>query len=194
MALFFGHTKASIKLIVNELKSFSLIANFIAQLATIGYLSYNLITQSGLWYINLALLVLALSYFIFTLVCYVKEVKKEVQNEVKLFLKWSKRVIKLFPIGVAIYSLFLAASNLTPIALISPIVITVTWLLDVLINILCLIVEARFSLILESLAEDVGHWPIVGNWANQLAFKPGTTTQNEKMDTVKEMAAAEAAE
>ena len=193
MALFLGHTKAAIKLIINELKSFAFIANSITQLATMGYLSYNLITNK-LWYINIPLLVLALSYFIFTFVCYVKEVKKDTQKEVKAFLKWTKRGLKLFPIGIAIYSLFLATSNLTPIALISPIIITVGWLLDVLINILCLIVEARFSLVLDCLVEDVGHWPVIGNWANQLANKPGTATQNEKMDTVKEMAAAEAAE
>ena len=86
MALFLGHTKAAIKLIGNELKTFAFIANIIAQVTMLGYLSYNLITSSGLWYINLALLLLTLAYFSFTIVVQVKEVKNLKSCSSKKFL------------------------------------------------------------------------------------------------------------
>ena len=189
MALFLGHTKAAIKLIGEELKTFAFIANLIAQFTMIAYLSYNLITSAGLWYINLALLVLS-----FTLINRIHEIKKETRKEIKSILKWSKRVLKLFPITIALYSLSLATTNLTPVALISPIIITVAWLLDIIINVLYLVIEARASLIMDSLAEDFERWPVVGSWARQLANNPGNNEPNEKMDIVREMAAAEKAE
>ena len=194
MALFLGHTKAAIKLIGNELKTFAFIANIIAQVTMLGYLSYNLITSSGLWYINLALLLLTLAYFSFTIVVQVKEVKKDTQQTVTRIVQWTRRILKLFPISVALYSLFLASSNLTPVALISPIIITVAWLLDVLINLVYLIIEARATLLLDCLAEDFEKWPVIGNWARQLANNPDHTEPNEKMEIVREMAAAEKAE
>jgi hypothetical protein len=194
MALFLGHTKAAIKLIGNELKTFAFIANIIAQVTMLGYLSYNLITSSGLWYINLALLLLTLAYFSFTIVVQVKEVKKDTQQTVTRVVQWTRRILKLFPISVALYSLFLASSNLTPVALISPIIITVAWLLDVLINLVYLIIEARATLLLDCLAEDFEKWPVIGNWARQLANNPDHTEPNEKMEIVREMAAAEKAE
>ena len=193
MALFLGHTKAAFRLIGEELKTFAFIANLIAQITMLGYLTYNLITSSGLWYINLALLVISLVYFTFSIITRVKEVQKKTQAEVKRALKWTKRVLKLYPIGIALYSLFLATSNLTPIALISPIVITVAWLLDIIINVLYLIIEARATLIMDSLAEDFQRWPVVGNWARQLANNQDNEP-NEKMDVIREMAAAEKAE
>ena len=193
MALFLGHTKAAFRLIGEELKTFAFIANLIAQITMLGYLSYNLITKAGLWYINLALLVISLVYFTFTIITRLKEVQKKTQAEVKRALKWTKRVLKLYPIGIALYSLFLATSNLTPIALISPIVITVAWLLDIIINVLYLVIEARASLIMDSLAEDFQRWPVVGNWARQLANNQDNEP-NEKMDVIREMAAAEKAE
>ena len=194
MALFLGHTKAAIKLIGEELKTFAFIANLIAQFTMLAYLSYNLITSAGLWYINLALLVLSLAYLAFSLITRIKEVKKETQKEVRCIIRWVKRVIKLFPITIALYSLSLATSNLTPVALISPIIITVAWLLDIIINVLYLVIEARASLIMESFAEDVEKWPFVGNWARQMAYNSSNNEPNEKMDIVREMAAAEKAE
>ena len=193
MALFLGHTKAAIKLIGNELKTFAFIANIIAQVTMLGYVSYNLMTSSGLWYINLALLLLTLAYFSFTIVVQVKEVKKDTQQTVTRVVQWTRRILKLFPISVALYSLFLASSNLTPVALISPIIITVAWLLDVLINLVYLIIEARATLLLDCLAEDFEKWPVIGNWARQLANNDHTEP-NEKMEIVREMAAAEKAE
>ena len=68
MALFPGHTKAAIKLIGEEFKAFAFIANLIAQFTMIAYLSYNLITSVGLWYINTALLALSLAYLTFTFI------------------------------------------------------------------------------------------------------------------------------
>jgi hypothetical protein len=176
------------------LKTFAFIANIIAQVTMLGYLSYNLITSSGLWYINLALLLLTLAYFSFTIVVQVKEVKKDTQQTVTRVVQWTRRILKLFPISVALYSLFLASSNLTPVALISPIIITVAWLLDVLINLVYLIIEARATLLLDCLAEDFEKWPVIGNWARQLANNPDHTEPNEKMEIVREMAAAEKAE
>ena len=194
MALVLGHTKAAFKLIGDELKTFAFIASIIAQVTMLGYLTYNLIAPAGLWYINLALLVLSLAYFAFTLVARIKEVKSQAKKEVRRIVKWTKRVLKLYPIGIALYSLLLAPTNLTPIALISPIIITVAWLLDIIINVLYLVIEARASLIMDSLAEDFERWPVVGNWARQLANNPGNTQPNEKMEIVREMAAAEKAE
>ena len=191
MALMLGHTKAAIKIIGKEFKNIAFIANIITQLAMLGYLVYNLISSSGLWYINLALLVLSLSYFTFTIICHTQEIKKETKKEVKAIHKWIKRVLKAFPISIAIYSLSLAASNLTPIALISPIIIAVGWLLDISINIIYLIIVSRIDLICEGLAADFGDTLFIGKYVRQATGKASNPNSNDNLKMLQEMATAE---
>ena len=175
------HTKAVVKMIGKELKNIAFIANIIAQVAMLASLIYNLVTSSGLWYINLSLLVLSIAYFIFTIIKHVKDIKKTTKKEIKRIIKWSIRVLKVFPITIAIYGLLIASSNLTPITLISPILITAMWIFDVLINIAYLIIEAKIDLFLDCVAEDLGDTPFPGKIIRETTEKlPNHTPTSPK--------------
>lgn len=191
----FWHTKAAIKMIGKELKTIAFIANIIAQITMLVSLTYNLITTSGLWYINLPLLVLSIAYSIFTIVDHIKEIKKETKNEIKKVFRWAKWVkciLKAFPIVIALYDLFIASSNLTPITLISPIVITAMWLFNILLNIVYLVIETKVDLFLDCIVEDLGDTPFIGKIICEATEKlPNNTPQNPKFAIIQEMATAD---
>ena len=194
MALFLGHTKAAVKMIGAEFKQIAFLFNIATQAVMLGYLIYALIAPIGLWYINTALLVLSLAYLVFTLYTNYASVKKEAKQTVKSIYKWIKRVLKLFPLGIAVYSLFLAPSNLTALSLISPIAITVGWLMDILITILYSILESRLDLLMEGITADLGSIPFVGKYVKEATGKGIGNTANEKLETLQEIAAADEAE
>lgn len=194
MALFLGHTKAAVKMIGAEFKQIAFISNIATQVVMLGYLLYTLIAPIGLWYINAALLTLSLAYLVFTLYSNYVTINKEAKQTVKSIYKWTKRVLKLFPLGIAVYSLFLAPNNLTALSLISPIVITVGWLLDVLISILYSILESRLDLLMEGIAADLGSIPFVGKYVKEATGKGIGNTANEKLEALQEIAAADEAE
>ena len=191
MALFLGHTKAAVKMIGAEFKQIAFIANMITQLAMLGYLTYAWIVNTGIWYVNAALLAVSVGYFIFTICTHFSNIKKETKKSIQSTFKWIKRILKLFPLSIALYSLFLAPNHLTALSLISPIVITVAWLLDVLITILYHVLESRLDLLMEGIAADLGNIPILGKKVKEATGKGIGNTDNEQLQALQEMASAD---
>ena len=191
MALILGHTKAALKMITDELKAFAFIFNIVAQATMVVYLTYNLIASTGLWYVNAALLVLSLFSLTLTIIARFNEVKKKTQKDIKNIIRWAKRILKLLPIGIALYSLFLAPYHLTPLALISPIVITVTWLLEILINFLYKLIISRKDLFFAGIEIDFGDKMFVGKYASQLTGNSLANVPQEKLQLMQKIAEEE---
>lgn len=173
---FGSHTKAAFLKIWKDFKQIGFICNVATQALTITYLIYNLCVGSGLWFINALLLAFATAYSIFFFYMLPHEEKKEVKKTVQRIYKWAKRLIKLFTIGVTVYGLFLAVDRLTPFSLILPVFTIVGWTLDILIEIICLVIESRLEYIFEGLAQDFGSIPIIGKHIEGFTGKEGAKT------------------
>ncbi len=190
---FFGRTKAAVMLIWNQFKSIGLIFGIATHVLTIAYLTINLFTNTGLWYINAILLALAVVNAAFAIYFEFHErAAKKLKKTVSSIYRWSKRVLKLFSLGITFYGLFLATTNLTPLSLISPILIAVAWLFDVLLAIICLVIESKVDFLLEAITADLKPIPLIGKEVQKITHKGMNAGQpNEKLDILNEMAAAD---
>ncbi len=190
--VFLGHTRAAVTLIWNEIKKIGFICGIAAHAFTIIYLITTFFTSTGLWYVNAILLALAIANACFAVYFekHEKETKK-LKKTVSNTYKWAKRALKLFTIGITLYGLFLIPNNLNPFSLIGPICIAAFWLLDVLIAIICIVVESRVDYILEGLAADLGDLPIVGKLVKEGTGKGLELGEpNEKLEKLREIAVA----
>lgn len=189
---FLGHTKAAVTLIWNEIKRIGFICGVAAHAFTIIYLITTFFTNTGLWYVNAILLALAVLNTGFAIYFdkHEKETKK-LKKTVSTTHQWAKRALKLFTLGITLYGLFLIPNNLNPISLIGPICIAAFWLLDVLIAIICMVVESRVDYILEGLAADLGDIPLLGKYVKEGTGKGLDLGEpNEKLEKLQEMAIA----
>jgi len=166
----FQHTKAAVLKIWGDFKRISFVCNICTQILTLSYLIYALISQTGLWYINTFLLALSLAYTVFFLCTHQRE-KRNVKKIGKKIYKWIKRITKLYPMIVTVYGLFLSVNHLTPLALILPILTIAAWVLDVLIEIICMVIQSRLDYLFIGLVEDTKNIPLLGRWTKNITGK-----------------------
>lgn len=153
----FDYTRMIISQTVTDVKRVFYGYQILAQLVYIAYLIYALIAGTGIWYANAALLLLACSYFIFFLSTtdYGRTPDgKVLKRKVKTGYVWSKRFIRLFTISAAIYDIATTDSTNTISTLLTALMI-VSWMLEVLLEVILRIIESRFDLIKEAIEADV---------------------------------------
>ncbi len=153
----FDYTRMIIEQTVTDVKRVLYGFQVGSQLIYISYLIYALITGTGIWYANATLLALACLYFIFFLSTtdYGKTPDgKVLKRKIKTGYVWSKRLIRLFTIGVAVYDIATADSTNSISTLLTALMI-VSWALEVLLDLILRIIEARFELVKEAVEADV---------------------------------------
>lgn len=154
----FDYTKMMIDQTVKDVKRIFHGYKVGSQLIYIAYLVYALIAQTGIWFANLALLVLSIAYFAFFMSTtdYGKTPDgKQLKNNVKTTYVWSKRLIRLFTISVAVYDIFTATTATNSISTLLTALMVIGWAIEVLFDLLIRIITARIALIKEALDADV---------------------------------------
>lgn len=131
----FDYTRAAFRKIVDDFKKIDFIRCVLTQGVYIAYLIYTLCIQSGHLAVNIALLTLATAYFLFFLYMKIYGVQKQVKTMVKQAYKWSKRLVKLFNLGITIYGLAVTANHFTPLSLILASLMIVGWVLEILFEV-----------------------------------------------------------
>ena len=152
------YTKLALNQIWTELKRLGYFIDVASKTVPILYLIYALISGSGLWYANAILLVLAVAYFIFFLSMteYGKTPDgKKVKKTIDVFYKNSRRLVKLFPLGVAVYGLFLTASDVNPLSLLLTVLMIVGWVLEIVFDLLIKIIGAKVGYVIAALEADI---------------------------------------
>ena len=169
------YTKAAIKKTIEDFKKIDFARAVITQIIYIAYLIYVVCIQSGVLVANIALLTLACAYFAFFLYMKTRGVKKQVKKAVQKTYKWSKRLIKLFNLGVMIYGLSITASHFTALSLILAALMIVGWVLELLFEVVFRFFLGRAKFILEGMEADYEKLtkPVktVGNFFKKLAGK-----------------------
>lgn len=184
------YTKMAIKQTISDLKKTDYIRNVATQIIYIIYLIYTLIVGTGILALNIVLLVISTSYFVFFLTMTSAGKTPEGKNVKKTgtaVYVWTKRLIKLFTLGVAVYGICTAVERVSAVSVILAALMIVGWILQIIFEVLIKILTNRVNFILEGLEADLDNMlkPVrsVGNFFKKVTGKevapPKELTKNQ---------------
>lgn len=152
------YTKMAIRQTISDLKKADYVRNVATQIIYIVYLVYTLIARTGYLAVNIILLALALSYFVFfltiTSVGKTPEGKTIKKITTRVYV-WCKRLIKLFTLGLTVYGICTAVEHVSPVSVVLAALMIVGWILQILFEVIIKIVTNRIAFILEGLEADL---------------------------------------
>ena len=154
----FDYTKSVFLKTLDDLKKLAFLFSLCLQIFQIGYLLYALIIGSGNLAVNIVLLVISVAYLVLIFYFYRNKIKNSTKQLLKNIYRWSKRVIKLFTLGVSIYGLYATASDVITLKSLISIMLLVfmliTWILDVLLSLVILVIERRKNMFFDAMKMD----------------------------------------
>lgn len=154
----FDYTKMMVDQTITDVKRVFHGYKIASQIIYIAYLVYALIARTGIWYANLALLVLSIGYFAFFMSTtdYGKTPDgKQLTKNVRTGYVWSKRFIRLFTLGVALYDILTTTDSTNSISILLTAMMLIGWAIEVLFDLLIRIITSRIALIKEAIDADV---------------------------------------
>lgn len=150
----FKYTRASIEMIIHDIKKFSKIFKYGSLIFTTAYFIYALIAQTGHFVANIVLASLFVAYTIFEFVTS-KVDWKDVKRIVKRSYTWVKLGIKAFTLGAMIYGIYTATTNVSAISTILATLMIILWILQVLLELVVEIIENKIDLIVAGWNQDI---------------------------------------
>ncbi len=150
------YTKAAVETIKKDFERLAFICGILTQMVYIAYMIYSIVTEKGIFYINLALLVLSCAYFSFYLYANAQELKKKIKKRAARIFKRCKQLIKIFNLLVLIYGIWGATKNASPFTVLLLVFMVVGLLLDILLEIILRFFINRANLIMEGIKADYG--------------------------------------
>lgn len=155
----FDLTQAAFKKTLNDFRKIVYATGVLTQSVYLVYLAYTLIMQKGNPIVNGILAGISLFYLIFHLLTTEfgksPDGKKNLTKPVALAVKWSKKAIALYNIGVALYGLTLTAKAVTPFALILNALMLVGFLFGLIFDVIIHVVKKRAELFITGFNEDI---------------------------------------
>ncbi len=140
----FDYSRAACRKIKKDIDGISFALNIVTQTLSLAYLAYILFFGSGLFPVKLTLFVLSAAYFAFFLIASAASLKKGLKRRVKLIFQWSRRLIKIFNLGVIIYGF--ANAEHTSFSLLLIAFTILSWGLDLIIGIISFILTSWLQL------------------------------------------------
>ena len=154
----FDYTKSVFNKTVEDLKSIAFFSALFLQLFQVGYLIYALCIGSGITVANIVLLALSTAYLGFMLYIHWVKIAKQTKKLLTGIYRWSKRLIKLFTLGVSIYGLFITASETVTVKSLVSIILLVfmllAWIFDILFSLIVMVIEKRTTLFFDAMKMD----------------------------------------
>lgn len=140
-----SYTIAAYTMFISILKKVCKGFQIALSLFTLVYLTFAVITQIGIFPINVTLLVL---YFLYT--AYLTFFKKKNTNDttktVKRVYRITKLVLKAIPLATTLYTLWITTHNTNGLTIIITTLLLILWILQVLMEILIFILESNIKL------------------------------------------------
>ena len=149
------YTQAAGKKILSDIQKISLVCSILTQLFYIFYLIYAIWTDTGIFYANLPILVLSCAYFAFFCYHQTYGATTTLAKKLSVSFRWSKRVVKLFNLGVMAYGIFYAASAPNPLTVILMAVMAILWIADLLLEFAVKLVKSWWELFVEGVQADL---------------------------------------
>lgn len=149
------YTRAAFGKIVDDFKKFLFIFGIAAQAVSLLYLIYALFAPQGILVVNIILLILSTAYLIFLCVQGVNAENKPQKKLAKRIYKWSKLLIKLYTLAVALYALNFTIDNTLGLSVILTALQLIGWVLQVLFEVVSLILEKLYDLVITAIKADL---------------------------------------
>ena len=170
------YTRAVVNDAIKDLKFFLYIFSIITQFFYLAYITYVLIKGSGIFYLNIALGIISLAYLIFFLT--VNEKNKKTKHVAYVF-RHTKTILKLcinaITLVVAVYGIYISASNVDAISLMLVILMIVFWCVQVVLEVIVFFFEHKKNMFLAGLQKDIEPLTnavnVVGNVVRKVAGK-----------------------
>ena len=149
------YTFAALGKTIDDFKRLQFGFNVSVQAAYIFYLIYAVVFGAGILALNIVLLALSVTYFVFFLITQSREKKnKKLGRAVKTVYKSAKHVIKIFTLASAIMSICIDKDEVTPFAIMFVALMVVGFILQVIIDVSVAIVSAKIDFFKEALIAD----------------------------------------
>ena len=154
----FDYTRSVFNKTVDDLKSIAFFASLSLQFFQVAYLIYSLCIGSGILLANIILLVLSSAYLGLILYIHWVSITKKAKKLLTNIYRWSKRIVKLFTLGVSVYGLFITASEVVTVKSLISILLLVfmllAWILDILFSLIVSVIEKRKALFFDAMKMD----------------------------------------
>lgn len=150
----FHYSMTAGKLILEDLKRLGNRFKIFFSVFTLTYLIYCLVMRVGIFYLNLALLVLYVIYTVFQIITYKRD-NKRVKRRVARTYKWARLLLKTLTLASTLYGIYIASASVDGISLILATLTIIMWVLQVLFEILIIVIEPRIRLLSVGVMEDV---------------------------------------
>lgn len=148
------YTKVALNQIEKDVKTIAFISSVVTQLVYIAYLVYTLFSKTGVFAVNITLLVLSVSYFAFYIYATQQELKDKIKRTVYLICKRCKQLIRIYTLGVMIYGLYLTADNAKPASVVFAVLMVLGFFGDILFELFTKYFISRSHMMLEAMKAD----------------------------------------
>ena len=153
----FNNTIATIKNTVRDIKRFACAVTVVTQLVTVGYFTYLCFTGAGTLPINITLAAVSLGYLAVYLATYGKKDKavKEVRSKALKVGRILKLLGKTVTLGITVYGIYISSTTTDSITVILATLSIISWIIQVIFEIVRAYVEAKAEELVESFKKDV---------------------------------------
>ena len=150
----FKYTRAAVMMIIEDIKRYAKIFQYGSSVFIVIYYVYAFITQKGNVIANAILASLFVAYTIFVLF-FSKHKNKKIQRIVRRSYKWINLGIKAFTLGVMIYGIYMATTDVTPINTILASLMIFLWVMQVLLELIIKIIQDKSDLFIAAWTKDL---------------------------------------
>jgi hypothetical protein len=152
----FGHTIAAIRSIIDGFKKMVFAIGILLQLSIIAYLGYALYASKGNLVANVILISLAVAYLIFELAT--KNIRtrqmKDAKKIVRRAVKYAKILVRASTLAIVLYGVTVSIGDVTAIELILIAISLISWIMQVVIELVTLYVESQLTFLELALKTD----------------------------------------
>lgn len=183
----FKYTRAAIDIVIEDIRRYCNIFKYTSIILTFIYLGYAIYSKSGNFIVNVILLSTLAIYFLFDLFTRNKD-NKQLKKIVRRSYKIIKYSMKTFTIGVMVYGIYTASTNVTPISIVLTTLMIIMWAIELLFEMVVEIFEDKKDLIVAGLGKDIDNLKRpVTTVSNFIKKVKGEDIIEDKVDSSKEI-------
>ncbi len=125
------------------------------QLTYIAYLIYALCAGVGILWLNIVLLAVSLAYFLYFLLTREAKGREKSRESIRKSFAWLKICAKIFNLGVAVYSIYVAGTNVSVISVCLAGLTSAMVIFGIIFEILIEIIISKYQLLYEAITADI---------------------------------------
>lgn len=167
---------------IGDIRKLLFTINVLSLLVYVLYLFYAIITRNGIIWVNLPLLCVVISYFIFYIVKHedIDDDSKKLKKKVKRFYRWSKIAIKAISFGITILGLYTSTISPDFITILMTAITAIILVFSLLGEIVIAFINKRIDLFKEAFQMDMQKLNPVNAVRNMIDSVNGAAQQPTK--------------